>query len=165
LPPSAASRSHGADRHGADHGNYTLYHDYGGEAIESEFPRTALSLKLRFFRKCLRKIPELAEARERGVELADEVERLSDERHWLIHGAATAWTDDSVMRLIRRSKSDPHGVEIVTLADIKMLLDQSHSLSIGLAAFVLVQRSWQSARTRNANAVISPTHLRRNRQP
>jgi hypothetical protein len=65
--------------------NLVFMNDANGSLIEPELPR-ALKRKIKFARQCLKAIPELSAFQLEGVLLLDEVSRLIQLRHTLVHG-------------------------------------------------------------------------------
>ena len=65
-----------------------LFHRFGGHPSEPDLPRTSLSRKIRFARKCFNSNADLAPYRDEAIPLLDRMSELSDERHWCVHGAA-----------------------------------------------------------------------------
>jgi hypothetical protein len=85
-----------------------LYREHGGNAIAKKLPKP-LEAKLKFVRRSLDSLPQLAPLRTIGLALAMEFERLSQSRHDLIHGAISSVAPiGSAFRFAKLDFVDPH---------------------------------------------------------
>jgi hypothetical protein len=75
--------------------NLALKRHFGGHPNWAELPRTRLNSKIKCARACLTHISAVDALRERGLDIVDQVELLSEERHWLIHGVAGEITEET----------------------------------------------------------------------
>ena len=63
---------------------------YGGKQIEPEVPR-GLKPTVKFLRKCFTHLDSLQVFKSPMLQLLDEVDRLSERRHLVVHGAAVGF--------------------------------------------------------------------------
>jgi hypothetical protein len=121
-----------------DYCNVILQQDFGGHPKWPELPRTRLARKIQFFRDCLEDSPALAASKDRGVDLADEIKGLSDDRHWIIHGAAGASGNTGLIRFVRTRMKGTPSVEIrhSTLDELKEFVTRSRATAFKLTLFL-----------------------------
>lgn len=79
--------------------NLVLFYRGGGKEINPTVPRTALEMKVSFFRECHLQLPDVV--KERGLKVADEFSRLRDMRHALIHGTTFSLEADGAFDISR----------------------------------------------------------------
>lgn len=94
----------------------TVWHQYGGKAVERENPKN-LGRKVSFLESCMDKCASLAPVAEAGRTFLAEVTSLTNTRHHLIHGAPHAVLPDESLVLLRLShdKRGFHSGEEVVL--------------------------------------------------
>lgn len=93
-----------------DHWTAIAYADFGGSSIEAELPRQ-FGRKVKFLRKCFRRIPELSTFQDECTTYIDRAEAISTTRHYLVHGVLKGF--------------DPENYESFTFAKIDVSEDKN----------------------------------------
>jgi hypothetical protein len=90
----------------------TIFHEAGGKDVEKKLP-LHLADKLSFLKRSL-ELPALARYSARGRELLDDVERLKDTRHHIIHGYFSAYSEAGhIITFVRLSLEEDKRMHIV----------------------------------------------------
>ena len=113
--------------------NLGLKNDFGGHPNWRELPRTRLSSKLKCARACFSYIEAVSAFKQRALEIIDDIDLLSEERHWIIHGLANNITLPTIMLTrihLERAKYEEREIET---KDILLLADVSAGLANRLA--------------------------------
>ena len=113
------------------------YHHHGGNKIERELPRM-LGRKLRYLKRAFNRAPSLAKTAVEAVAFFDQVDDISDKRHVLIHGYASAFTAAGVQFTKLRIEPQFHHIEehFVSGAALVGFAAETGDLAQKLAEFV-----------------------------
>lgn len=93
---------------------------YGGKQIEAEVPR-GLKPTITFLRRCFNRLDSLQRFKAPMLELLDNVDRLSNSRHLIVHGAAVGFITGAGVPLKRLRGAKTTYVEdekVITIAEI-----------------------------------------------
>lgn len=125
--------------HLMDYCSFLLKDRHGEHPKWESLPRTRLNQKIEMLRDYLSDAPTLASVSARGLALADSVEALSKERHWVIHGSADLLGDPDNIRLVRTNMKGVPSIEDrnVTTDDLRLLTAASGTLVASLSSFVI----------------------------
>ncbi|HVV27970.1 MAG TPA: hypothetical protein VHC40_08390 [Rhizomicrobium sp.] len=112
----------------------------GGNHFSETMPRS-LSRKIEFLRRSFLRLPNLQQYQERADDLLTRISKLSDDRHWAIHGAVMQNTreGDFESLVIQKAKRFDHYFEWetkeVTLSSLLEVWEQSNNLAVEVAQF------------------------------
>lgn len=132
--------------------NRMLFYHAGGQELEDRLP-LALDRKLTFMRLCHRDLPQLEAIRASGLHLVDEVHRLKQQRHDIIHGDAQTMPISNLdLVILKRVKKDKTAIvehrRTIDGRDLSLLIDRvldllqlSNKHSHAVAAVVFPERS------------------------
>lgn len=70
-----------------------IYQSGGGKKIEKELPGS-LGRRTTFLKKCLKKIPKLAESKSEGLEIIKAITKEADMRNHVVHGYFSHWNNE-----------------------------------------------------------------------
>jgi hypothetical protein len=116
--------------------NFLLYHKHGGKSIDPEMPRSSLKRKRQFFRKCVTQLDLGTDHKDYGLHIADEISALSDDRHWMIHGAVGRPENETTYRLMRSMLAvGPEEHREITDDELRLFLRRSLILSANVGMF------------------------------
>jgi hypothetical protein len=119
--------------------NFLLYHEHGGKGIDPEMPRTSLKRKRDFFRACVTRLSIGGpDHKDFGLHIADELSALSDDRHWIIHGAVGRPETETTYRFMRSMLAvGPEEPRAITDEELRLFLRRSLILSANLGLFAM----------------------------
>jgi hypothetical protein len=112
------------------------------EAVGAEKPYVVSDDKIRFCRKCFRRLEPVKHLAEGAGLILDSAKRLSKERHRLVHGLVDSFTpvkdgEIKINRLLYGTHSHP--VEITTTSLKEINETQQEIVALGAAASILVR--------------------------
>lgn len=140
-----------------------VFHAHGGHRSEKDIPRTAYNRKEKYVRRAFSENDNLAQFAPLLIPILDEMNRLSEERHWCIHGVALnlhSATDsvthtkyDVINNLYRENARE------FDLEDMSRLVEDIVALSQRLADFLLHWCAHDSVIERASRGLDRPLHI------